>query len=161
MNCRIGVVDTTFSRVDMGKMAVSHIRDHYPETIIFRRTVPGVKDLPVACKKIIQEKECDICLALGMPGPEDIDKQCAHEASMGLIQTQLMIDKHIVEVFVHMDEAKDDKDLLDITRDRIYKHSINAIHLAIKPEVFIKNAGKGMRQGRADLGSVNNGGSGK
>ena len=33
-----------------------------------RYTVPGVKDLPVACKKLLEENNCDICMALGMPG---------------------------------------------------------------------------------------------
>ena len=107
---RIGIADTTFSRVDMGSIAIDELRNTGTGYKIERYTVPGVKDLPVACKKLMEEKECDIVMALGMPGPKDIDKVCAHEASTGLIRVQILTNKHIIEVFVHMDEAKDEKD---------------------------------------------------
>ena len=99
----IGIVDTTFSRVDMGKAAIDELKNTGTGFRIERYTVPGVKDLPVACKKLFEEKNCDIVMALGMPGPKDIDKVCAHEASTGLIQVQILTNKHIIEVFVHMD----------------------------------------------------------
>ena len=126
---------------------------------IERYTVPGVKDLPVACKKLFDEHKCDICLALGMPGPEVIDKQCAHEASQGIIQTQLLTNKHILEVFVHLDEAMkdgktDEKELLKITENRVYDHTMNAIALLKGKEGLSRNAGKGIRQGREDAGSL-------
>lgn len=38
----------------------------------------GIKDLPIASKKLLEESECDIVMALGMPGSKPIDKQCAH-----------------------------------------------------------------------------------
>ncbi|MCK5177560.1 MAG: riboflavin synthase, partial [Candidatus Aenigmarchaeota archaeon] len=107
---RIGIADTTFSMVDMGRIAVDEIKKNVACDIV-RRTVPGVKDLPVACKKLIEEEKCDIVMALGMPGKETIDKQCAHEASTGIITAQLMTNTHIIEVFVHEDEAKDEKEL--------------------------------------------------
>ena len=50
-------------------------------------------------------------MALGMPGPMPIDKTCSHEASQGLINVQLMVNKHIIEVFVHIDEAETEKEL--------------------------------------------------
>ena len=102
---RIGIVDTTFSRIDMGSIASDELRSMGRGIRVIRRTVPGVKDLPVACKKMIEEEGCSIVMALGMPGPEPIDKMCAHEASQGLIQAQLMTNTHIVEVFIHMDEV--------------------------------------------------------
>jgi riboflavin synthase len=145
---KIGVVDTTFSRIDMGGIVVSEIRDNFPDIITVRRTVPGFKDLPVECKLLL--RECDICVACAMPGPEEIDKICAHEASTGLIQAQLMADKHIIEVFVHEDEAKSDKELRSITEDRCRKHARNAVKLLKDPGWFIKNAGKGLRQGKGD-----------
>ncbi len=46
-------------------------------------------------------------MALGMPGGKEKDRLCAHEASQGLIQCQLMTNTHIIEVFVHEDEAED------------------------------------------------------
>jgi riboflavin synthase len=46
---RIGIVDTTFSRVNMGAIALDEMKK-FPEAQVERRTVPGVKDLPVECK---------------------------------------------------------------------------------------------------------------
>ncbi|MFH1683015.1 MAG: riboflavin synthase, partial [Candidatus Woesearchaeota archaeon] len=97
---KIGICDTTFARVDMYKIAKRAIDDSLRKIKIERYTVPGIKDLPVAAKKLFDDHNCDIVLALGMPGDKEIDKQCAHEASQGLIQTQLMTNKHIIEVFV-------------------------------------------------------------
>jgi len=102
---KIGVADTNFARIDMAEFAIDTIRKNSDHEIE-RYTVPGMKDLPVACKKLFEENNCDIVLALGMAGPMPIDKQCSHEASLGIQRAQLMTNKHILEVFVHMDEAK-------------------------------------------------------
>ncbi len=91
---KIGVCDTTFARVNMGRVAIDELKRHAAGLSIVRRTVPGVKDLPVACKKLIEEEGCEIVMALGMPGAVDKDKMCAHEASQGLIRAQLMTNTH-------------------------------------------------------------------
>ena len=70
---RIGVVDTTFARYDMARSAMDELKGMGTGFRIERVTVPGVKDLPVACKKLIEEKGCHIVLALGMPGSKEID----------------------------------------------------------------------------------------
>ena len=67
---RIGVADTTFARVDMGGMAADELRKTGTGFKVERYTVPGVKDLPVAAKKLIEERGCDIVIALGMPGAQ-------------------------------------------------------------------------------------------
>lgn len=154
---RIGVVDTTFSRIDMGSIANDELRSMGSGFRIIRRTVPGVKDLPVACKKMIQEEDCSIVMALGMPGKEPIDKTCAHEASQGIIQAQLMTNTHIIEVFIHMDEAKDDKELKAVTENRTREHARNTFYLLFKPEKLRKLAGTGQRQGFEDVGPVDAG----
>lgn len=151
---RIGVADTTFARVDMGGLAVDELRKTGTGFRIQRRTVPGVKDLPVACKKLLEDDGCDIVIALGMPGKDPIDKVCAHEASQGLIQVQLMTNKHVVEVFVHEDEAKNDKELARLAERRAREHAVNAYDLALRPERLAKNAGKGLRQGFEDVGPI-------
>ena len=150
---KIGVVDTTFARVDMGKIVSDEIKDNFPDITVVRRTVPGVKDLPVACKILL--RDCDICVACGMPGGKEKDKVCAHEASSGLIQAQLMAEKHIIEVFVHEDEAESEKGLFAIVDDRARAHARNAVHLIKNPGWFVRNAGKGLRQGGNDAGSLN------
>ena len=96
---KIGIADTTFARFNMGSSAIDELKSNRSGFKIIRYTVPGIKDLPVACKKLFDEHNCDIVMALGMPGPKSIDKQCAHEASTGLIQVQLLCNKHIIEVF--------------------------------------------------------------
>ena len=151
---RIGVVDTTFARVDMGGFAADELKRTGTGFKIERRTVPGVKDLPVAAKKLIEEDECEVVIALGMPGREEIDKVCAHEASTGLIQVQLLTNKHIVEVFVHEDEAKDEKQLAWLAERRAREHAVNAYDLLFRPERLVKNAGKGLRQGFEDVGQT-------
>lgn len=151
---RIGVADTTFARVDMGGHAIDELRRTGTGFKVERYTVPGVKDLPVAAKKLIEERGCEIVIALGMPGPEQIDKMCAHEASTGLIQVQLVTGRHVIEVFVHEDEAKDRKQLAWLAERRAREHAVNAYDLVFRPERLEKNAGKGLRQGFEDAGPV-------
>ena len=148
---RVGVADTTFSRVNMGAIAVDELRKH-ASVAIERVTVPGIKDLPVACKKLIEERRCDIVMALGMPGGKDKDKMCAHEASTGLIQCQLMTNTHIIEVFVHEDEAKDDRELAWLMEQRTREHAVNAVRLVLHPKELERQAGTGQRQGFEDAG---------
>ncbi|HOT03604.1 MAG TPA: riboflavin synthase [Methanolinea sp.] len=148
---KIGIVDTTFARVNMGSIAVDELKKH-ASVGIERVTVPGIKDLPVACKKLIEERKCDIVMALGMPGGKEKDRMCAHEASMGLITCQLMTNTHIVEVFVHEDEAKDDRELAWLAESRTREHAENAIKMVLHPKDLTRQAGTGQRQGFPDAG---------
>jgi riboflavin synthase len=86
---KIGIADTTFAKYDLAKIAIREIKRQASVSVI-RRTVPGIKDLPVGAKKLIEEDKCDLVMAFGMPGKEEIDKICAHEASQGLIMAQLI-----------------------------------------------------------------------
>ncbi|HUS56843.1 MAG TPA: riboflavin synthase [Thermoplasmata archaeon] len=151
---RIGVADTTFARLDMGSHVVDELKKTGTGFKVERYTVPGVKDLPVASKKLIEERGCDIVVALGMPGPEQIDKMCAHEASTGLIQIQLITGKHVIEVFVHEDEADDDRQLALLAERRAREHAVNAYDLLFRPERLARNAGTGQRQGFDDAGPI-------
>ena len=148
---RVGVADTTFSRVNMGAYAVDELKKH-ASVAIERVTVPGIKDLPVACKKLIEERKCDIVMALGMPGGQEKDRLCAHEASQGLIICQLMTNTHIIEVFVHEDEAKDGRELVWLAEQRTREHAVNAVKLVLHPRDLEKDAGTGQRQGFPDAG---------
>ena len=150
-------MDTTFSRVDMGSIAEEELRTVGKGMKVVRRTVPGVKDLPVACKRLIDEEGCELVIALGMPGKEPIDKTCAHEASMGLIQAQLMTGRHILEVFVHMDEAGDEKELAALAGMRAREHARNAYYLLARPDILRSQAGTGQRQGAKDAGPAREG----
>ncbi len=151
---RIGIADTTFARYDMAKAAIEEIKRNATNIKIERYTVPGIKDLPVAAKKLIEERGCEIVMALGMPGPKPIDKQCAHEASLGLIAVQLLTNKHIIEVFVHEDEAEDEKQLAWLAERRAREHALNVISLLFNPEKLTKQAGTGQRQGFEDAGPI-------
>jgi len=149
---KIGIADTTFARVNMGRFAIDELKKHSSVTIE-RYTVPGVKDLPVACKKLFEEYRCDICMALGMPGGKEKDRMCAHEASTGLIACQLMTNRHIIEVFVHEDEAADDAGLAWLAEQRTREHAVNVIKL-MRPGTLEREAGTGQRQGFSDAGSA-------
>lgn len=151
---KIGIADTTFSRYDMAKAAIEEIKNAAGGVGIVRYTVPGVKDLPVACKKLIEEHGCDMVMAFGMPGKKEIDKTCAHEASMGIIQAQLLTNTHVIEVFVHEDEAGSDKELAELMDRRAREHALNAVDLLCRPERLTRQAGSGQRQGGRDAGPL-------
>jgi|TARA_B100000315_G_scaffold229129_1_gene238502 riboflavin synthase len=148
---KVGIADTTFSRFNFAEEAIAEIRENTTGIIFERYTVPGIKDLPVACKKLLDERGCSAVMAFGMPGKEDIDKICAHEASQGIIQVQLMTNKHVLEVFVYEDEVEDEKILLRLCKNRSRKHAHNLINLLKYPEKLTKNAGTGQREGSANV----------
>lgn len=152
---KLGIVDTMFSRVNMGEIAMDEVKK-YADVEVIRRTVPGVKDLPVECKKLL-DSGCDSCLALGMVGGAPIDRQCAHEASIGIQQAKLLTNKHIVEVFVHENEAWSADEFIEICENRIRKHAHNAVLIVRDPEELVKNAGMGVRQGKHDEGPIKKG----
>ena len=129
----IGIADTTFARYDMAGAAMDELKKTGTGFKIERYTVPGMKDLPVACR-ILFDRGCDIVMALGMPGSKPIDKQCAHEASTGLITLQVQERKHIIEVFVHEDEARDDKGLAWLMDRRTREHAVNLLRDTIPGE---------------------------
>jgi riboflavin synthase len=150
---KVGVADTTFARYDMGAAAIDELRKN-ASVKIERYTVPGIKDLPVASKKLIDEKGCDIVMALGMPGPKDIDKQCAHEASLGIIAVQLLTSTHIIEVFVYEDEVEEEKELAWLADRRAREHAQNVIKILFKPQEMEREAGMGKREGFEDAGPL-------
>lgn len=154
---RIGVVDTMFARFDMGAAARDELAQcpGFGETFtVVSRTVPGFKDLAVAAKRLIETKKCRIVLALGMPGSAPIDKQCAHEASLGIMWAQLMTSTPILEVFVHEDESDDPAVLAKVFDDRCRKHARNAYWMLFAPDELARRAGQGVRQGFGDAGPL-------
>lgn len=149
---KIALVDTTFARCDMARAASDEIKSNETRVKILRKTVPGIKDLPVACKKLLEKENCDIAMAFGMPGRDPKDKITAQVASQGLIQVQLATNKHILEVFVHEDEAKDEKELYWLCERRAREHARNLLALLFHPEKLTKKAGTGQREGFEDAG---------
>lgn len=154
---KIGVVDTMFARYDMGAAARAELAEcsGYGETFsVVSRTVPGFKDLAVAAKNLIERDGCSIVVALGMPGSAPIDKQCAHEAALGIMQAQLLTSTPILEVFVHEDEADDPAVLAKVFENRSRKHARNAYWMLFEPEQLAQRAGHGVRQGFDDAGPL-------
>lgn len=154
---RIGVVDTMFARYDMGAAARDELSrcPGYGDTFeVVARTVPGFKDLAVAAKVLIETQRCAIVVALGMPGSAPIDKQCAHEASTGLMTAQLMTSTPILEVFVHEDETDDPAELATLFESRSRAHARNAYWMLFEPGQLASRAGQGVRQGFADAGPL-------
>ena len=150
----IGVVDTTFARYNMGEAAQDELRKMGGEYDVMRRTVPGIKDLAVECKILLEEEDCDLVIACGMVGGQPIDKQCAHEASLAIQWAMLSTNRHILEVFVHEDEAKDDAQLAWLMERRTREHAVNAHWMVEQPEKLQEMAGQGLRQGFDDAGPV-------
>lgn len=154
---RIGVVDTMFARFDMGAEAIDELKQcpgHGQRFEVVHRTVPGFKDLGVECKRLIEEDECLIVVALGMPGKAPIDQVCAHEASQGIMMAQLLTNTHVLEVFVHENEEDDPERLAAVCSDRARKHARNAYWMLYEPEQLQRRAGRGVRQGHPDAGPL-------
>jgi riboflavin synthase len=149
---KVGIADTTFARVDMAGYAVRALQAAGTGFRVVRRTVPGIKDLPVACRQLFLEEHVDLCLALGMPGKAEYDKTCAHEASLGLLFTGVLEAKPIVECFVFEGEAKDARELETLARRRAEEHALNAYAMLFRPQTLARRAGEGLRQGFADAG---------
>ncbi|MEM0380335.1 MAG: riboflavin synthase [Desulfurococcaceae archaeon] len=152
---KIGIVDTTFSRVDMAKIVINTIREEDPGIEIVRYTVPGIKDIPVAARKLLIDEKCEGVITLGWVGPGVVDKYSYLAMSIGLIILQILTGKHIIDVTVHEDEAEDEDELYEIAVDRARKHTLNLIKL-IKygGEALTIYAGKGLRQGKPDVGPL-------
>lgn len=151
---KYGVVDTTFSRVDMGSIAIKVIRSEDPEAEIVRYTVPGIKDLPVAAKKLLDEG-CDGVITLGWVGKTMLDKYSYLATSIGLIMTQILTSKHVIDVTVHEDEVDDEEKLKDLAIDRATKHAKNLVKLIRDGRNSLTPlAGKGLRQGYENAGPI-------
>ena len=152
---KVGIVDTTFARVDMGSIAESVIKEELPSAKVVRYTVPGIKDIPVAAKKLIVEYGCDGVITLGWVGKTLTDKLSYVAASMALQLVQLETLKHVIDVTVHEDEAEEEEELKKIAVDRATKHARNLIVLLTRGGESLKRyAGMGLRQGYPDVGPI-------
>lgn len=150
---RIGIADTTFARYDMAAAAADELKKQGGGFTIVRYTVPGIKDLPAACKILFEEQKCDIVLALGMVGRQPVDKDCALAADFGFQLVQAAVGKHILGAMVHEDEARE-PELADLFDRRTREHAINCYDLLFRPEALRKRAGTGQREGFADAGRL-------
>ncbi len=152
---KIGVVDTTFSRVDMARYAIKVIQENLPEAKIIRYTVPGIKDIPVAARNLIMNEGCDAVITLGWVGAKQVDKYSYLAMSTGLIILQIITGKHIIDVTVHEDEADNPDELLEIAKNRAMEHALNLVKLIRHGrEALTRYAGQGLRQGRPDVGPL-------
>ncbi|MCE4598907.1 MAG: riboflavin synthase [Desulfurococcales archaeon] len=150
----VGVADTTFSRVDMGSIAIEVLERELPGYSIKRYTVPGIKDLPGAAKRLI-DSGCEGVITLGWVGREPVDKYSYIASSIGLIMVEILTGKIVIDVTVHEDEAKDPMELKRIAVERAKDHARNlALLLKEGPTALSSLAGKGVRQGYPDVGPL-------
>lgn len=153
MTYSIGIVDTTFARVDMAKPAIEVITENIPRAKIIRYTVPGIKDIPVAAKRVLEK--ADIAMTLGWVGASPIDKYSYLAMSIGLILVQILTGKHVIDVTVHEDEAESEEELYEIAINRAREHALNLVTLLLKGgEGLTPYAGQGLRQGLPDVGPI-------
>ena len=150
----VGVADTTFARVDMGGIAVEVLHRLLPGYRVVRHTVPGIKDLPGAARRLL-DMGCEGVITLGWVGRKEVDKLSYLAMSVGLITLQVLTGKIIIDVTVHEDEAESEKELYRIAVDRARKHAENLARL-IKGglEALTPYAGQGLRQGYPDEGPI-------
>lgn len=148
----IGVVDTTFARVDMGTVAVDEIRNLMPNAVVKRITVPGIKNTVWGALKLIREG-CDAVIVLGWVGPTQVDKYSYLATSIGLMQLQIETGVLVLDVTVHEEEGGgDEKRLKEVALDRAKKHVWNLVQLMRGG--LERYAGKGLRQGYPHAGEI-------
>ncbi len=150
----VGIVDTTFSRVDMGIIAMKVFERELPGYRIIRATVPGIKDLPGQAKRLI-DQGCEGVITLGWVGKREADKLSYVSSSIGLILVEILTGKYIIDVTVHEDEAERPEELKRIAIDRVEKHAHNLVVLLREgPTGLTRYAGKGLRQGYPHAGPL-------
>lgn len=153
----VGVTDTMYARYDMGQLAIDTLREH-SDVSIERYTVPGYNEQPLACRRLADEYDCDIVIAVGMASPYSHNKEYLHTASKGFQRVALDHDVHVLEVFVAEDEAKSEEKLEEIIVDRVVEHSKNALDLLRGKETMTPRGGKGVRQGGPNAELIGDGG---
>jgi riboflavin synthase len=150
----VGVIDTTFARVDMGSEALAVLREELPSYRIMRWTVPGIKDLPGAAKRMI-DSGCEAVITLGWVGRKEVDKLSYLAMSIGLMMVSILTGRIIIDVTVHEDEAEDPRELKKIAVERARAHAKNlALLLTRGPEYLSRWAGMGLRQGYPHVGPI-------
>jgi len=150
----VGVIDTTFSRVDMGSVAEEVLREELPDYRVVRYTVPGIKDLPGAARRLI-DMGCDGVITLGWVGATQVDKYSYIAMSVGLVMLSVLTGKVVVDVTVHEDEAEDPRELREIAVNRARAHAENLVKLLTGGlEALRPLAGQGVRQGRSSVGPL-------
>ncbi|MEJ0028035.1 MAG: riboflavin synthase [Rhizomicrobium sp.] len=156
MTKKLGIVDTSFARIDMGGIALEYLNDSAGDDIAcVRVTVPGFKDLAVEAKRLVEEDRCDMVLAMGWSGGAALDANSAQIASAGIMLAQLLTGRHILEVFVHADEAPNDETRLRaIAEGRVRGHCENALRMLRDRFALVGRAGTGRRQGERDAGPL-------
>lgn len=153
MKC-VGVIDTTFSRVDMGKYAIEVLERELSGYKIVRHTVPGIKDLPGGVKRVL-DMGCEGAISLGWVGRKEVDKYSYLAASIGLINVAIMTSKVVIDVTVHEDEAEEEQELKRIAIHRARAHASNlAALLKGGLQALTPKAGMGVRQGYPDAGPI-------
>jgi len=151
---KICIVDTTFARVDMAKYAIDKLKSMIPNARIIRRTVPGIKDIPLAIKQIMVKEECDAGMVFGWVGPTLTDKISYAVYSLAIQIVQLELMKPILDVTLHEDESDNEVELAKIAINRSEKHAENLYYLLVDPEALTRHAGTGRRQGYPDVGPI-------
>jgi riboflavin synthase len=148
------VIDTTFSRVDMGSVAEEVLREELPDYRVVRYTVPGIKDLPGAARRLI-DMGCDGVITLGWVGATQVDKYSYIAMSVGLVMLSVLTGKVVVDVTVHEDEIEDPRELREIAVNRARAHAENLVKLLTGGlEALRPLAGQGVRQGKSSVGPL-------
>jgi len=151
---RIGVIDTTFSNIDTASIAIKEIKRLANQVTIRRYTVPGLRDIPLACKILIEREKCGIVLATGMVSRKGAEKQVENQAVQGIMLVQLETGRHVITAFFDEHESRDKTKLYKIVVDRVRKHAQNSLKLLAVPESLTDYAGLGLRQGSRDVGQI-------
>ena len=151
---RIGVIDTTFSNIDTASIAIKEIKRLANQVTIRRYTVPGLRDIPLACKILIEREKCGIVLATGMVSRKGAEKQVENQAVQGIMMVQLQTGRHVITAFFDEHETRDKTKLYTIVVDRVRKHAQNSLKLLAVPESLTDFAGLGLRQGGKDVGQI-------
>ncbi|WP_342755403.1 riboflavin synthase [Acidilobus sp. 7A] len=138
----------------MGSVAEEVLREELPDYRVVRYTVPGIKDLPGAARRLI-DMGCDGVITLGWVGATQVDKYSYIAMSVGLVMLSVLTGKVVVDVTVHEDETEDPRELREIAVNRARAHAENLVKLLTGGlEALRPLAGQGVRQGRSSVGPL-------
>ncbi len=138
----------------MARYVIEVLERELPGYTIVRHTVPGIKDIPAAARRIA-DMGCEGIITLGWVGPSQVDKYSYLASSIGLIMLGVMTGKIIIDVTVHEDEAEKPEELKRIAIHRARAHAENLVALLKGGlQALTPKAGMGVRQGYPDVGPI-------
>lgn len=138
----LGVVDTVNSRYDAGAHAERILGDERGVTVR-RETVPDCSNLPLGCKRLVEDAGCDLVLALSVLENRRLPKTALRATYDKLLDVETETDTPILKVFAYEDEMRSADDVLELVENRIASYCADALAVVDESTDLTDAAGRG------------------